>query len=345
MGRRVGFARWRSEVASGGNRYDDTLAVELRRLGLDLREYDVAGAWPFPQARDLERLAEALTAEDEWLIDNIVASGAPEVIEAAVAAGRRVTILLHYFPADDPTLSAPDRARIEAAEARSVAAAHTIVVTSAWAGHEVSVRYGRSGCRTAYPGVDPAELARGSLRGGHPPLLLWLARLTRVKDPLTFVEALVHVKDRDWRAEIVGPDALDPALSRQVRERVAEAGLAGRVQVTGSREGDALDAVWARTDLLVHTSRFENYGMVVTEALARGIPSIVPTGTGAVEAQRVGAVFTPGDADELAAVLRLWLTDEAMRDRWREDAAALRPHVLSWAWEDTARIVLSALAG
>ena len=41
--------------------------------------------------------------------------------------------------------------------------------------------------------------------------------------------------------------------------------------------------------------------MVVTEALARGIPSVVTAGTGAVEAQRVGATFPPGDASALAA--------------------------------------------
>src|SRR5699024_4359612 len=38
---RVGFARWRSDVASGGNRYDDELAAGLRALGLDLCEYAV----------------------------------------------------------------------------------------------------------------------------------------------------------------------------------------------------------------------------------------------------------------------------------------------------------------
>lgn len=341
-GSRVGFARWRSDVASGGNRYDDTLAVELRRLGLGLREYDVAGAWPFSEARDLERLAEVLTAEGEWLIDNIVASGAPEVIEAAVAAGRRVTILLHYFPADDPTRSAADRERAAAAEARSVAAASTIVVTSAWAGHEVSSRYGRHDAVVAVPGVEPADLAPGSSRG-QPPALLWLARVTRTKDPLTFVEALVHVRDLAWTAQLVGPDALDADLTRELRRRIERSGLADRVAVPGSREGDALDSVWTRTDLLVHTARFENYGMVVTEALARGIPAIVPAGTGAAEAQRVGGTFPPGDAQALAEVLRLWLTDPPLRERWRADAAALRPHLPTW--EDTARIVFAALAG
>lgn len=343
MGRRVGFARWRSDVASGGNRYDDALAAGLRELGLDLREYDVTGAWPFPDARDLERLAEALTAEDEWLIDNIVASGAPEAIRGATAAGRRVAILLHYFPADDPSLSPADRARAAAAEAAALTAATTILVTSEWAAAEVARRYGRDAI-AAVPGVDPAELSPGSSRSGPAPMLLWLARLTRTKDPLTFVEALIRLQEIQWTTAIVGPDALDEELTLAVRDRIARAGLADRVQVAGARAGGDLESVWARTDLLVHTSLFESYGMVVTEALARGIPSIVPSGTGAVEAQHgVGSTFPPGEADALAEALRAWLTDSQRRDRWRADAAEARTRLPTWG--DAARIVLSALTG
>ena len=52
----------------------------------------------------------------------------------------------------------------------------------------------------------------------------------------------------------------------------------------GALTGARLDAVWAATDLLLLTSASETFGMVVTEALARGIPAVVTGGTGAVEA-------------------------------------------------------------
>ena len=89
MWRRVGFARWRSDLASGGNRYDDELAAGLRAQGLDVREYPVLGSWPRPAHHDRQRLTEILAAEQEWLIDNIVGAAAPEAITEAVAAGRR----------------------------------------------------------------------------------------------------------------------------------------------------------------------------------------------------------------------------------------------------------------
>ena len=109
--RRVGFARWRSDQPSGGNRYDDELAIGLRALGLDVRDHEVIGPWPFPAPENRARLHELLTAEREWLIDNIVGSAAPDAIEAATGAGRRVTLLMHYFPADEPELSASGRER------------------------------------------------------------------------------------------------------------------------------------------------------------------------------------------------------------------------------------------
>lgn len=341
--RSIGFARWRCDLPSGGNRYDDELVAGLLALGLDLREYAVIGPWPLPEPHHRQRFIETLITEQDWLVNNIVASAAPEAIRAAAAAGRRVTMLMHYFPADDPSLSMSDRERLAATEAEAVTAASRIVVTSAWAASELLSRYGRDDAVVAVPGVDPVALAPGSLRVGQPPMLVWLSRLTATKDPLTFVEALSRLHDLDWTARLVGPDTVDEDLSRLVRHRIAAAGLTDRVEVVGPRSGAALEAVWAGTDLLVHTSRAETYGMVVTEALAHGIPSIVASGTGAVEAQEVGAAFPPGDADALASALREWLVDPHLRQRWRTEAAQRRAYVPTW--QGTARIIASAVTG
>ena len=341
-GRQVGFARWRSELPSGGNRYDDRLTAGLRELGFDLREYPVTGAWPLPEEEDRRALTDLLTGERHWLIGNIVASAVPEAIAAAAQAGARVTVLMHYFPADDPAGSPAEREQLAASEARAVAAATAVVVPSAWAAEAVATRYGRGDAIIAVPGVEPAERATGSAPTGDPPMLLWLGRLTRTKDPLTFVEALIRIQDLDWSARLVGPDTVDEDLSRQLRSRISDAGLTARIAVPGSQRGDVIESTWAQTDLLVHTSKAETYGMVISEALAHGIPSIVPSGTGAVDAQQVGAMFKPGNVDELERLLRGWLSDRHLQERWRADAAGRRSQLPTWA--ATARIVASALA-
>ena len=342
--RRIGFARWRSGAASGGNRYDDELLTGLRALGLDVRQHRLTGPWPLPTPHDQEQLAEVLTAEPNWLLDNIVGSAAPGAIRGATRRGGRVTLLVHYFPTDDPALSASERRRLAASEADAVGAASAVVVTSAWAAAEVAARYGRADAVVAVPGVDPAPLAHGSAPSGHPPALLWLGRLTVTTDPLPLLHALGRLTDLPWTARLVGPDTVDPAVSRQVQDAIANTGLSARVEVPGARSGAALEPVWAATDLLVHTSLAETYGMVVSEALARGVPSIVASGTGAVEAQAgVGAVFTAGDAAALAEALGAWLVDPVLRERWRDRAALGRLRLPTW--HDTAVSVASALPG
>ncbi|PLC11179.1 hypothetical protein AUQ48_01600 [Kocuria flava] len=125
-----------------------------------------------------------------------------------------------------------------------------------------------------------------------------------------------------------------------------------RVRVPGPLTGAALEEQWAATDLLVLPSRAETYGMVVAEALAHGVPALVPAGTGAVEAldgtphgvgpaERAGAALDPADPTAWTTALRAWLADPALRERWRTAALARRRRLRRWS--DTAHDVLAAL--
>ena len=338
---RLGFARWVSDVPSGGNRYDDEVAAGLAELGVDVATYTVDGPWPLVDESRRRRFAETLTAEADWLVDNILAAGAPEAVYAARAAGRRVTLLVHYFPADELGWTTAERDRLTAAEAEALAAATGTIATSRWTAGQVQARYGVTRTAVAVPGVEPTRLATGS-PPGTPAQLLWLGRITRTKDPLTLVRALARLDDLAWTARVVGPGAIDPWYTRQVQAEVDRANLADRVGLLGSRTGSDLEAEWDSTDLLVLTSRVEPYGMVVTEALARGIPSLVTSGTGAVEAQGAGGgVFPVGDDEALAAMLRRWLTDPELRQQWRAAAERQRSHLPTW--RSTAAAVLTSL--
>ncbi|MDD9206829.1 glycosyltransferase family 4 protein, partial [Georgenia sp. 10Sc9-8] len=175
-----------------------------------------------------------------------------------------------------------------------------------------------------------------------------LGTVSPTKDQLTLVRALHAIRDLRWDAELVGPT--EPGYAGAVRTEIERTGLAGRVTLTGPRTGAALERTWAVTDLLLLPSRTEAYGLVVTEALARGVPAVVSLGTGAVEALRAGlpqdgplpgCTAPPGDAPAWAEVLRTWLADAALRDRWRQAAMSSRDHLPRW--EATARTVLAAL--
>ena len=78
-------------------------------------------------------------------------------------------------------------------------------------------------------------------------------------------------------------------------------------------------------------SRAETYGMVVTEALARGLPVLATEVGGVTEAlghgedgTRPGLLIPPGDPRPSAGALRMWLGDAELRARLRRAARERR---------------------
>ena len=90
--------------------------------------------------------------------------------------------------------------------------------------------------------------------------------------------------------------------------------------------------------------------MVVTEALARGLPVIAAAVGGVPEAlghgadgTRPGLLVPPGDPAALRDALRAWLEDADLRRRLRR-AARERRAALS-RWSTTTSVVAGVLAG
>jgi glycosyltransferase involved in cell wall biosynthesis len=138
----------------------------------------------------------------------------------------------------------------------------------------------------------------------------------------------------------------DPAFAARVRRRLAEDGLDNRVHFAGPRTGADLDRSYGSADLLVLPSRAETYGMVVTEALARGLPVVAADVGGVAEAlghgtggTRPGLLVPAEDPAALAAALRAWLGDAEVRRTWRRAARERRASLPRWS------ATASALAG
>jgi glycosyltransferase involved in cell wall biosynthesis len=248
------------------------------------------------------------------LIDGLIASPAPDVL--VPHAGRLRQVVLMHMPLGDER----ERAVLEAATA--------VIATSEWTRRRLEALYGVT-AGVAEPGVDAAELAPGSPAGDR---LLCVAAVTRAKGHDVLRAALPP--DLAWQCTCVGRLDLEPELA-----------VAGdRVRFTGPLAGDALDREYAAADLLVLPSRAETYGMVVTEALARGIPVVAGDVGGVSEALGDGGLLVPpGDPAALGAALRRWLTEPALRERLRGAARARRPTLRTWS--ATAADVAAVLAG
>ncbi|MFI7483514.1 glycosyltransferase family 4 protein [Kocuria sp. M1R5S2] len=336
---------------TGGSLYDQRLVAALHGLGHRARTVPVAGSWPRPDAADRAGLRAALGGPVPGrtvLLDGLVGCAAPDVVEDAVRAGIPVHVLVHLPLPAETGLDAAEAEALAELEAAALAVASGVLVTSDWAARDLRRRYGLDDVSVAVPGTHPAPLAHGS----SPPRLSCVGSLTPLKNQLLLLEALAPLVHLDWTLDLVGAPG-PPGYVGTLQEAIDAFPAPGRVRRTGPRTGADLAEQWAATDLLVLPSAAETYGMVVTEALAHGVPALVAAGTGAVEAfegvpegsvpatEPAGAVLDTADPTAWTGALHDWLTDPAVRARWTAAARARRESLRTW--DDTARDVLAAL--
>ncbi|MBC6451204.1 glycosyltransferase family 4 protein [Actinokineospora xionganensis] len=334
---------------SGGNVYDRRVCRGLVELGVAVHEIAVPGAWPRPDTAARAELAGALAGIPDGvavLLDGLVACGVPEVV--VPHAGRLRLVVLVHLPLADETGLAPELASaLDAAERQTLRAAEAVVTTSPWATRRLVEHHGLAAERvhTVTPGTDPAPPAPGTEAGTR---LLCVASVTPRKGHDVLVEALAAVADLPWTCACVGPLG-DQGYVEELRLLITRHRLGDRVTLDGPRTGESLDQEYTSADLLVLPSRAETYGMVVAEALARGVPVLATAVSGvpdtlgqAPDGGVPGLLVPPGDAGALASAVRRWLGDPDLRGDLRRSALA-RGKALR-TWDDCARDLAGVLA-
>ncbi len=315
--------------ASGGNAYDRRVCDGLAQAGWAVHEHPVAGAWPAPDPAARLALAGVLaerSAGDVVLVDGLVASAAADVL-VPETGWLRVVVLVH-MPLGDRTPAA------RPGERAVLSATAAVLTTSTWCRSWLLDHYGLDPARVhvARPGTDAADPATGTPDGGE---LLCVAAVRPDKGHDVLLAALATLTDLPWRCRCVGPAG--PGQIEALVRQADVGGIGARVRFTGARTGKLLAATYASADALVLATRAESYGMVVAEALARGLPVLATAAGGLPEALgrlpdgRVpGVLVPPDDADALAAALRRWLTDERHRAALRDAAADRRACLDGW---------------
>ena len=144
-----------------------------------------------------------------------------------------------------------------------------------------------------------------------PPVIAFVGRFQRQKDPLFAVEVLAEIGDAPWQAVLVGDGPLRPA----VEERIRTAGLSGRVRLTGWLEPEAADRELAAADILLMPSHAEGLPVVGVQALVHGV-AIVGSRVGGLSELIVDGVngygLSPGDRDGFVRALRSCLENRTL---------------------------------
>ncbi len=132
---------------------------------------------------------------------------------------------------------------------------------------------------------------------------LFLSRIHPKKGLLNLVAAWSQVRPAGWRMVVCGPDECGHA--GQVKQAVAEAGLADKFDFKSPVYGLEKEALFASADVFVLPTFSENFGIAVAEALAACLPVITTMGTPWEELRtRRCGWWTDLGVEPLAAALR-----------------------------------------
>lgn len=123
----------------------------------------------------------------------------------------------------------------------------------------------------------PRNLAIHSKR--HHPIrtALFLGRIHPVKGLINLIHAWAAVRPANWRLLIVGP--VEQGHDDEIKEVSLSLGLNDQVHLMGEIDDKQKWQYLDQANLLVLPSFTENFGMVVVEALAVGIPVLTTRGT------------------------------------------------------------------
>ena len=201
-----------------------------------------------------------------------------------------------------------------------IATGYSVVDNDYFAERAATIRRDPEPAR-ALPGLDDAT-----------PFFFASARFMERKDLPTLLRAYATYRRRadaagvePWRLLLLGDGPLRPDLEAIARgEHVSE-----YVAMPGWRQIEDLPAYYALAAAFVHTATVDQWGLVVNEAMAAGLPVIVSTGTGCsedlVRDGENGFTFRPGDVDALSHHLYAIAHEvdrEAFAERSREIIAA-----------------------
>jgi len=152
------------------------------------------------------------------------------------------------------------------------------------------------------------------------------------------MEALPALGNRKYRLMICGKDDPTPFLDKAKSLGVADH-LVWNIGLTSE-----INKYFAAADVFVFPTRYEPFGLVITEAMASGLPVITSKDAGAAELIEDGKdgllIEDPEDSRKIAGLIVSLADDASLRQRL---GIAARHKVEQYTWDKTADIMLEVL--
>ncbi|OUE09003.1 Glycosyltransferase Gtf1 [Clavibacter michiganensis] len=266
------------------------------------------------------RRGDLLVLHEGWVLSNVIA------MVVARIRGARVVVMPHgvYEPQIVENQRDPlgMRKRLDRLVLRTADAVHVF-----YAGEQDVVRAVEPRTRrfiTVPNGAAPVDESK-SWRGGDDHYV-WIGRFDVFHKGLdNLVGAWARLAEPRPRLILAGPDFQGGRA--RIAELVTSLGLNETVDLRGHVGGEEKQALLASCRAYVHPSRWESCSIMLLEALAAGVPSLISRSIHAAdELGDVGildVVDLTSDEDELSAALRRVNENEEMGEKARAWAATV----------------------
>ena len=329
-------------LPTGGYGYDRRVLSRLPTYGIDVSHVALPGTYPFPTPEDLAT-TQAVLADldpDQVLLIDGLAYGAMG-FDLINRIRQPIVALCHHPLSLEAGLDDAKRMQLQLSERNALARARHTIVTSPMTARILREDFGVSDDQImiAEPGTDRAVRAKGT---GSPPRLLAVGAIVPRKGYDVLIRALESLTDKAWTLTIAGP-ARDDDLLRALNAQIDASNLRPRIQMLGARTEQELDELYAAADIFVMPSLFEGYGMVLGEAMVRGLPIVCTTGGAAAETAPNTAALkvSPGDSVAFANALARLLDDASLRAAMAD--AAWAAGLMLPTWDDAAKRIAAVL--
>jgi glycosyltransferase involved in cell wall biosynthesis len=331
------------DTPTGGYIYDRTVLSMLPGHGVDVSHVTLPPGFPFPSPEELAETAELLAgvpADSVLLIDGLAFGALTEEVLNSISAP--IVVILHHPLGLETGLDQQVSHDLLASERAALHHARHIIVTSPSIAQVLPQLFFAPPppITVAEPGTERADRAVG---GNGRFEILSVGSVIPRKGHDVLVEALAGLQQYDWNAKIIGGTDRDVEFAGRVGARIEALGLQDRITLTGTMSKQKLYEHFHMADIFALPSRYEGYGMVFAEALARGLP-IVAARAGAVPGTvpaEAGLLVEPDDATALARAIESLITDQPLRQRL-SDAAWDHAQGLP-LWDDTCRKIVSVI--
>ena len=337
------------DAPTGGYAYARRMLQHLPEHGVMAHHIALPGSFPDPIQQDLEITRHLLTQIDPAtpiLFDGLAFGALPPEIATAVASP--IVALVHHPLALETGLTSQRRRYFQASERFALQQAAAVIASSPLTARTLIRDYAVDAERlsVAEPGTVPALRAIGT---GKPFAMLAVGTVIPRKGYPVLIDALEALAAKrdaapdNWHLTIVGSTERSPDEANLVRERILQSGLRRNITIAGEVSSGELSRLYANADLFVMPSLYEGYGMVLTEAMARGLPIVSTTGGAAAETVPAAAALKvpPGDPAALAAAIGTAMSNEAHRKVMANASWEAGRHLPNWP--DSAATVANVL--